>query len=110
MEKIKSITFRGDWANIELEGDQHTGKKYSGNLKFNDKFKDLKVGDEIDCVIKDDKYINLAKDKKGGFPAKDYTFEKKRTALEQAVILATSGKVEMKDLIPSADKFFNWLK
>jgi hypothetical protein len=47
-------------------------------------------------------------DKKFGAP-KDYTFEKRRVALECTVSLIQSGSVEVKNLESCRDKFFTYL-
>jgi hypothetical protein len=40
---------------------------------------------------------------------KDWTFEKKRVALECATSLVAAGKVDMKNLVECRDKFFTYL-
>lgn len=85
---------------------------------FDEKILSLPIGQEVELDVKEGKpyngkpqYIfNLPKDKKGGFAPKDYTFEKKRVALECAVALIASGKVDVKYLTETRDKFFEYLK
>lgn len=106
---IKTITHKGKWATVTLSNGEYTDKPLTGNSEFDARFSTLKPGDEIDFEVKNDKYINLTKDKKAFGAGKDWTFEKKKAALEASVNLVSSGKVEAKDVLKSADKFFDWL-
>lgn len=52
--------------------------------------------------------IKVVKDKKQVL-AKDYAYEKRRSALDFTVQLIIAGKVELKQLESCRDKFFNYL-
>lgn len=74
---------------VDLEQGEHEGViEKNPNPAYNDKFK--------------------VPQKKKGFN-KDYTFEKRRVALECASLLVANGKVEMVNLVECRDKFFNYL-
>jgi len=105
--KIKSILHKDKWTNIEFED----GTKGSGNSEYDTRFKTLKEGQEIDYELKDGKWINLKKEAKSGnnFPKRDYTVEKKICALNASVTLVTHSQIKAYQLIPSAEKFYEWL-
>lgn len=70
---------------VELEL-KDSGKEFKGNKQW---------------------YFNLPKAKTAGtFPKKDYTFEKRRVALECAIQLKPLNET---DAIKSAEVFFKWL-
>jgi hypothetical protein len=74
----------------EISLDVKEGKEYQGKKKF---------------------YFNIPKEgSKGKFPMKDYTFEKKRAALELAVSLVASDKIKIDLLVETRDKFYEYLK
>lgn len=94
-----------EWTIYEVE--TIDGKKY-------DTFKELSPGEHEGVIEKspnpayNDKFKIPSGGKKGGFQ-KDYTFEKKRVALECATKLVSSGHIEMKNLTEARDKFFDYL-
>ncbi len=69
------------------------GKEYEGEAKPNPPYTDN---------------FSLTR-KSGGFPKKDYTFEKRRVALECATSLMASGMIKGEHLIATRDKFFEYL-
>lgn len=82
-----------------------------------DTFDKLEEGGEYDGTIKandNPKYnanFKLDKPKNGGgktFPQKDYTFEKKRVALECAVSLANKQGLKATDVVAVADTFYKY--
>lgn len=112
---------------IIIESAVNTGKKWQEKPIIEIKTRDGRVGStfderllefigkEVDLDIKEGKeyngvkqyYFNLPKATNGSkFPAKDYTFEKKRVALECAV---AGGMTSPEDALKIADKYFNWL-
>lgn len=74
-----------------------------------------KIGQEVELDVKDSGktfnnqkqwYFNFPKEQKaGGFPKKDYTFEKRRVALECA---SRTGK-DFQSVIKLANDYFAWL-
>lgn len=58
-------------------------------------------------------FFNLPKENGAGskksFPARDYTFEKRKTALECSVSMVVSGKIGISQLEQCRDKFFEYL-
>lgn len=80
-----------------------------------DSFQEFKEGEECEIEVKPNSNPNYnaqftkVMPKKAGFAPKDYTFEKKRVALECTVSLIASGKVEMKNMEECRNKFFNYL-
>lgn len=72
-----------------------------------------KIGQEIEIEVKPAKiyndvqqyYFNIPKEKKGGFPQKDYAFEKKRVALECATKFSSSPT----QALDIANDFFKFL-
>ena len=81
-----------------------------------DTFDDLKEGQEYSGDVvpnSNDKYnanFKLPKEGKGGkFPPRDYTFDKRRVALECAVQMCCAGKVTADQLTATRDKFYEYL-
>lgn len=99
--------------NIELED----GRKGAG---FDAKFLEYN-GKEVELEIKEGKeyngqkqYIfNLPKEKTaqaaGKFPAKDWTFEKRKAALECAVNVHAGGMVDDNKVLATANNFLTFL-
>lgn len=58
-------------------------------------------------------FFNLPKENgapgKKPFPAKDYTFEKRKVALECSVSMVATGKINLNQLEQCRDKFFEYL-
>lgn len=118
MEKVKiASAIEKQWQdktflNITLE-DGRVGS--SSDMALKDK-----IGVEIELDVKEGKkfndvqqyYFNLPKENKGGgFPKKDYTFEKRRVALECAVTLTKDSASLGKDTeaLRMAENFFKFL-
>lgn len=103
------------WVNITAEN----GKKYSGNSTYErcDVMKEWKVGDEHEVSVteKGDKnYIAVPKPSgqaKGGFPQKDYSYEKRKSSLDAAIssIKLTDKQVTSEQIIGLAEKYFDYL-
>ncbi len=106
MAKIKTITQNGKFYKLVM--DDRTDP-VTFNLDYVPTIKDYKVGDDIEYEVNDKGYGKLKK-AAGKFPMKDYTFEKKRTALECAVRLGANKNADSKDVLIVADKFYQWLK
>jgi len=75
------------------------------------------VGEQEVMVEVNGQYTNLKKIKpkqtsemKGFMPKKDFTFEKKKAALDASVSLINSGKISADRLMDSCDKIYDWLK
>lgn len=76
-------------------------------------WEELKAGEHEGDVVqpKDPKYKPTFKpsgNRKA--PMKDYTLEKKRVALEQAVALVASGHIKLEQLAEKRDNFFDYLR
>lgn len=66
---------------------------------------DVKEGKEYQGVMRH--YFNFPKDAKaGGFPKKDYAFEKRRVALECAV---QSTHLSQQEVLKIAEEYLTWL-
>lgn len=98
----KLVADKGDYktyAIIDAEG-----TRYGSTQEF-------EIGEQEVELIVNGQYKNIKKLKVANkFPVKDYTFEKKKAALDASVSLIVSGKVEVKDLIATSDKILTWLK
>lgn len=69
---------------------------------------DVKKGNEYKGVQK--YYFNFPKDEsKSKFPVKNYSFDKRRVALECATSLISSGKIPLDRLTETRDKFYEYL-
>lgn len=108
---IKEIIIKEKWANIVLADGEHADKKLSGNIEFDARFATLKAGDSISYTVKNDKWINLDKEKKafGGAP-KDWTFEKRKAALECALNFPSNPPLKSDQIVQLAEKFYEFLK
>jgi hypothetical protein len=101
--KVKKTTDK--FTIYEVIDDQ--GKKY-------DSFEELAPG-EHKVEIKPNAnpqynpQIKVIKDKKPFGAPRDYTFDKRRCALESAVRLATAGVIKLEQLTATRDKFFEYL-
>lgn len=84
------------------------GKKY-------DCFTLLAEGEVVNAeVIPNGNYaprLKVIKDKKGGgaWPQKDYTYDKRRSALDLTIQLIVAGKLEIEKLNTCRDKFYEYL-
>ena len=119
MEKIKTVIDTGrktkDGTKPILTIELEDGRK---GTAFDEKFKELQ-GKEIEIDIKEiaeyhgnKQFIyNLkGEQKKGGFPQKDYKYEKKKIALECAVRYHGGGVgIGEEKIIETANKFLNYL-
>lgn len=95
------------WKIFEITTD--TGKKY-------DSFEEFSIGEHSVIVTPDtsgksynDKIAKPKENKFGGFAKKDYTFDKKRVALECAVSLVNSGKSDIKSIKELSENFYQYL-
>ena len=107
---VKKETGKGVFYTIELE-DGRTGMSSENLTEY--------VGQEKEFVIKEGKlynnkmqyYFNLPKGSKGkGFFQKDYTFEKRKVALECAISHCSKNpELKTKDIIECTNKFYEFL-
>lgn len=82
-----------------------------------DSFDEFNEGEECEIEVKANSNPNYnptfkkagKEGGKRGFAPKDYTFEKRKTALECAVQMCVSGKVTPEQLVATRDKFFEYL-
>lgn len=82
---------------------------------FDEKFKDL-AGKEVELDIKPaseyegvkQHYFNFPKEG-GKFTPKDYTFDKRRVALECSVQMLLAGKIQSDKFVETRDNFFTYL-
>ena len=110
MEKVKSCTFKKDG----VRADSSTYKLYEVETesgKVGSAFDELAVGSEVEVKEKDyngKPQYQFSKPKATkGFPQKDYTFEKKRVALECAVSFSQlKPDTKSTDVIKVAQYFF----
>ena len=122
MEKVKVKSTK-----IKKEGEKN-GKKWiireveveklsDGHLVKGDSFDEFKEDEEceIEIIPNQNSQYNPTFKKAGssaggkkGF-TKDYTFEKRKTALECAVQMCVAGKVTPDQLVATRDKFFEYL-
>lgn len=83
------------------------GNRYGSTEEF-------EIGEQEVQVTVSGQYTNIKKIKTASekkFPVKDYTFEKKKVALEQAVcFLATKPDSKSEHILLLADKLFEFLK
>lgn len=78
-----------EYAGKEVSLDVKEGKEYKGVKKY---------------------YFNFQKDEnKSKFPVKNYSFDKRRVALECAVSLVNSNKITLELLTQTRDKFYEYL-
>lgn len=111
--KVKSCT-------VKKSGEKN-GKKWTiyevtlEDGRKGDCFDDLKGGQEYEIDIKPNANptynpsFTVQKEQKKGFAQRDYTFEKKRAALEFAVSLAANKLIGLDSLNATRDKFFAYL-
>jgi len=107
---VKKETAKGVFYTIELE-DGRTGISSQNLIEF--------IGQEKEFVIKEGKlynnkmqyYFNLPKGNKGkGFFQKDYTFEKRKVALECAISHCSKNpELKTKDILECTEKFYEFL-
>lgn len=80
-----------------------------------DCFDEVKEGQEYEIEIKPNTNPQynpsfvVAKEQKKGFAPRDYTFDKKRVALECAVSMANNKLIALDKLNETRDKFFAYL-
>ena len=118
--KIKSVKVKregtgqkGPYKIYDIELHEPTKQ---GGYTHGDSFQEFTEGEECEIEIKPNSnpqyapsFSKVGAAKKGFGAAKDYTFEKKRVALECTTALIAAGKVEMKNLAECRDKFFAYL-
>ena len=106
--KVKSV-------GVKKQTDTYTIKEIEteDGIKY-DTFNDIKECTEVEGEItpnKNPKYnanFKLAGSKKA-FAPKDYTADKRMSALSNAVNLCCAGKITLEQLTATRDKFFTWL-
>ena len=111
--KVKSCT-------IKKNGEKN-GKKWTihevtlEDGRKGDSFDEMKEGGEYEIEVKansnpqyNPSFI-LHKEQKKGFPQRDYTFDKKKSALELAVSFVVNKVVGADKLNETRDKFFAYL-
>ena len=110
--KIKKVTVKKTTDTYTIRQiEAEDGKKY-------DTFDDVKEGTEVTGTItpnQNEKYnanFKLAKPEgKKGFPIpKDWTFEKKKFAMDKAIELACSDKINLEKITEYANKIFDYVK
>ena len=81
-----------------------------------DSFNEMKEGQEYEIEVKansnpqyNPSFIIPKEQKKGGFAPRDYTFDKRRVALECAVSMANNKLIALDKLTETRDKFFAYL-
>ena len=119
MEKVKVKSVK-----VKKEGVKNgkAWKIYEVQLedgRTGDSFNEFKEGEEVEIEIKPNanaqyapnfKRVDASGGTKKGFGApKDYTFEKKRVALECAVALINGGHIKIDQLESCRDRFFTYL-
>ena len=113
---IKTITFNGDWANIEFAD----GTKASANKATTPAFATMKDGDEVELDIKTTEkdgakknWANLPKaaGSKGAFTPKDVSHEKRIASLECAIEAAklTGTEIKSEKLLALAETFHTYI-
>ena len=118
MEKVKVDIIR-----IKKEGLSKEGKPYKlyevqlMDGRKGDSFSDFLNGEECEIEIKENAnpaynpfFIKAGVIKKaGGFAPKDYTFEKRKVALECATSLIVAGKFAIDQQMILTERFFEYL-
>ena len=107
---VKKETQKGVYYTIELE-DGRTGMSSENLTEY--------IGQEKEFVIKEgglynnkmQYYFNLPKESKGkGFFKKDYTFEKRKVALECAIShCGKNPELKVKEILECTEKFYEFL-
>ena len=116
MEKVKVKS-----STIKKQGEKN-GKKWTiyevilEDGRKGDSFDEMKDGQEYELEIKPNSnpqynpaFILPKEQKKGGFAPRDYTFDKRRVALECAVSMANNKLINLDKLTETRDKFFAYL-
>lgn len=104
------------YCNIKVQKESFTIYSVKDEItgKIFDCFDELEEGKEYEGEVKENSNpqysdtFKVKKDRKGF--TKDYTFEKKKVALECAVNLCSSDKIPLEQLTQCRDKFFEYLK
>ena len=115
MEKVRVKT-----SIVKKQGEK-SGKKWTiyevilEDGRKGDSFDEMKEGQEYEIEIKansnpqyNPSFI-VAKEQKKGFAPRDYTFDKRRVALECAVSMANNKLIALDKLTETRDKFFTYL-
>lgn len=107
-------TTKGGNPIIEIE--TQCGKKGVG---FDDKFLQLQLGEEAELDIQEKEYqgqtqywFSIPKAQTGGkFPAKDWTYDKRRESLNAAIgsIKLTDQQVKSENIVALARKYYEYL-
>lgn len=115
MEKVKVKS-----STIKKQGEKN-GKKWTiyevtlEDGRKGDCFDEMVAGQEYEIEIKansNPQYnpsFALVKEQKKGFAPRDYTFDKKRVALECAVSMTVNKAIPLEKLAETRDKFFAYL-
>lgn len=116
---------------VKIKSVVNSGREWEGKKIFTVELEDGRKGDtfaqdalnwvgEMELEIKESEYNKQKQYKfalpkqaniKGGFPTKDYTFEKRKTSLECAInsIKLTDKQVTSTNIIALANEYFNYL-
>ena len=103
--KIISCTLKKDGGSYKIYSCTSEGGRTG------DTFKEVTPGEYDVEITPNGQYADkwkIVEPKKFGTP-RDYTFEKKRSALEFAVNLASNGIIKTEQIDAAMDKFFNYL-
>jgi len=107
--KVKSCTIKKSGEKNNKKWTIHEVTLEDG--RKGDSFDEMKEGQEYEIEVKananaayNPSFI-LQKEQKKGFPQRDYTFEKKRAALEFSVSMAINKLIDAKAIREQADRF-----
>lgn len=115
MEKVKVTS------SIVKKSGEKNGKKWTiyevtlSDGRKGDSFDEMKEGQEYEIEVKPNSNPQynpsfiVAKEQKKGFAPRDYTFDKRRVALECAISLINSKLIGLDKLTETRDKFFAYL-
>lgn len=109
--KVKSATVKRKGPRKDGKGEYTLYEVTLEDGRKGDCFDEMKVGMEYEIEIKanansayNPSFI-LQKEQKKSFPQRDYTFEKKRAALEFSISMAINKIIDPKSIREQADKF-----
>lgn len=112
--KVKSCTIKKSGKKNNKKWTIHEVTLEDG--RKGDSFDEMKEGQEYEIEIKansnpsyNPSFTIQNKEQKKGFAPKDYTFEKKRTALELAIVMLNNKHILIDKLNDTRDKFFAYL-
>ena len=116
--KITSCTLKNEWTNPQNQTvvyyhdlEFENGDKYSIGAKEKNPEK-YAVGKELTYTVENGKLKVVAPPfgkSGGGFKSEPFEHKAASYAISYSKDLVVAGKVETKDLLPIADKIYNWL-